>query len=62
MKTAICTIYDFELFSYNITFEKIKKLEKTLQMFLRKESVIISQSKHNIGFTINVINYNHRNY
>lgn len=54
VKTAMCTIYDFELFSYNITFEKIKKLEKTLQMFLRKESVVISPSKYNIGFIVSV--------
>lgn len=54
LKTALCTIYDFELFSYSITFEKIKKLEKTLQMFLKKESIIISPSKINIGFTVSV--------
>ena len=53
-KTAMCIIYDFELFSYNITFEQIKRLEKTLQMFLRKESVVISPSKVTIGFTVSV--------
>lgn len=54
VKTAMCTLYDFELFSYNITFEKVKRLEKTIQMFLRKESITISQSKYTIGFTINI--------
>lgn len=54
VKTAMCTLYDFELFSFNITFEKIKRLEKTLQMFLRKESITISQSKYTVGFTISI--------
>lgn len=52
--TAICSVYDFELYNYNITFEKIKKLEKSLQMFLQKESIMVSPSKDTIGFTISV--------
>lgn len=54
IKNTMCTLYDFELFSYNITFEKIKRLEKTLQMFLKKDSITISQSKYTIGFTVTV--------
>lgn len=54
IRTASCSIYDFELFNYNITFEKIKKLEKTLEMFLRKESVLIGPSKSFAGFTVSI--------
>lgn len=54
IRTASCSIYDFELFNYNITFEKIKKLEKTLEMFLRKESILIGPSKTTAGFSISV--------
>lgn len=54
IRTASCSIYDFELFNYNITFEKVKKLEKTLEMFLRKDSVLIGPSKNYAGFTISI--------
>ena len=54
IRTASCSIYDFELYNYNITFEKIKKLERTLEMFLRKDSVFIGPSKTNAGFTVGV--------
>jgi S-DNA-T family DNA segregation ATPase FtsK/SpoIIIE len=54
IRTASCSIYDFELFNYNITFEKVKKLEKTLQMFLRKDSIVIDPSKTCAGFTITI--------
>lgn len=54
IRTASCSIYDFELFNYSITFEKIKKLEKTLEMFLKKDSILINHSKTNAGFTISV--------
>lgn len=54
IRTASCSIYNFELYNYNITFEKIKKLEKTLEMFLRKDSIFIGPSKSNIGFFISI--------
>ena len=54
IRTASCSIYDFELFNYNITFEKIKKLEKTLEMFIRKEPVLIGPSKTFSGFTVSI--------
>lgn len=54
IKTVSCITYDFEIFSFDITFEKIKKLEKTLSMFLRKEGVLISPSKTNAGFVVSV--------
>lgn len=54
IRTASCSIYDFELFNYNITFEKVKKLEKTLEMFLRKDSVLIGPSKTCAGFTVSI--------
>lgn len=54
IRTASCSIYDFELFNFNITFEKIKRLEKTLEMFLRKEPVLVGPSKSFSGFTISV--------
>lgn len=54
IRTASCSIYDFELYNYNITFERVKKLEKTLQMFLRKDSILIGPSKKYAGFTISI--------
>ena len=54
------TLYDFELFNFGISFNKIKTLEKSLQMFLKSQNIVINYSQSNIGFTVSVPKQNRR--
>ena len=47
-------LYDFEIFNFGISFNKIKALEKSLQMFLQSNDITINFSQANVGFTISV--------
>ncbi len=55
-KNICSTLYEFELYNFNISFEKIKRLEKTFQMFLHSETVTVEFSKNLSGFSVNVPN------
>ena len=52
--SANVILYDFELFNFGISFNKIKTLEKSLKMFLKSENVTIDFSKNNIGFIVSI--------
>ncbi len=54
------TLYDFEIFNYGISFNKIKILEKSLKMFLKSDDVTICYSQNNIGFTVSVPKQNRK--
>lgn len=55
-KNICSTLYEFELYNFDISFEKIKRLEKTFQMFLHSDAVTIEFSKNYSGFAVNVPN------
>lgn len=55
-KNICSTLYEFELYNFDISFEKIKRLEKTFQMFLHSDAVTVEFSKNYSGFAINVPN------
>lgn len=55
-KNICSTLYEFELYNFDISFEKVKRLEKTFQMFLHSDAVTVEFSKHYSGFAINVPN------
>lgn len=49
------TVIDYEVFNYNITYDKIKRLEKSIQnLYLPNSNAVISPSKDKVGFSISI--------